>query len=504
MKTFYSTTPIYYANDKPHIGHAYTTIATDIICRWKRITGEKAFLLTGTDEHGSKVARAAEEAQEKPKNFLDGMVRNFIDLWPRLNIHPDDFIRTTEERHISGVQKFFSLLHDKGDIYKGEYEGLYCVPCESFFTESQLSEGACPQCRRPVENLKEESYFFKLSKYRDFLLDHYKKNPAFLQPAERAPEMLSFVSSGLRDLSVSRTRVTWGIPVPFDTSHTVYVWFDALLNYITAAGYQKDEKLFKRLWPADVHFVGKEIFKFHAVIWPAMLHAAGLPLPEKVFAHGWWTVEGEKMSKSLGNVIDPDDISKEYSVDTFRYFLFREMPFGGDGNFTRESLKRRYNAELANDLGNLFSRTIKMVEKYCDGAVPSSVTIDRASAGTVPEQVKTVAASYDALDYYRVLNNVWKLIEQANQYIEQKAPWKTAKTNPADTKQALYTLLWVLDILSVVLHPVIPETAQVMWERLGHSEKIEKRGASVITDPLSHLPVSGRPVVKGDALFPRK
>jgi len=346
MKYFYVTTPIYYANDRPHIGHAYTTVASDVICRWKQLKGHKTFLLTGTDEHGSKVAKAAQNAGKKPKEFLDEMIKSFKNLWPALYIHADDFIRTTDERHKKGVQKIFEIIHKNGDIYKDYYEGFYCVPCESFFTEQQLTEGKCPDCVRPVEKLKEESYFFKLSKYQDFLLKHYRENPEFLSPSERAPEMLRFVESGLRDLSVSRTRVSWGIPVPFDAKHTIYVWFDALLNYITGAGYGTAENKFKSLWPADIHFVGKEIFKFHSVIWPAMLKSAGLPLPKKVFAHGWWTVEGEKMSKSLGNVVDPIEVSEEYSVDTFRYFLFREMPFGGDGNYTKDSFKRRYNYRM--------------------------------------------------------------------------------------------------------------------------------------------------------------
>ncbi|MBD3271608.1 MAG: methionine--tRNA ligase [Elusimicrobia bacterium] len=502
MKQYYITTPIYYANDKPHIGHAYTTIGADIMRRWHTLCGHRSFLLTGTDEHGSKVARAAREAGREPQEFLNEMVVSFKKLWPALEIQIDDFIRTTDTRHRQGVQAFFSMLHDNGDIYKGHYTGPYCVPCETFFTEQQITDGKCPDCGRPVELLKEESYFFRLSKYQDFLLDWYRMHPEFLQPKERAPEIIRFVESGLRDLSVSRTRVSWGIPVPFDKGHTVYVWFDALLNYITAAGYGTDQDRWKLLWPADVHFVGKEIFKFHAVMWPAMLRSAGLAIPKTVFAHGWWTVEGQKMSKSLGNVIDPVAVSKTYSVDAFRYFLFREIPFGGDGNFSHEAFNRRYNAELANDLGNLFSRTLAMTEKYCDGMIPPRGQLDGAFADEIARLVSVVADYFSAVDIYQALIHTWKIVEKANQYIELKAPWKKTHAD-AYRSHVLYSLIWVLDILSVLVYPVMPHTAECMNDRLGAQKSVPEKAISLLRTPQDHAPQRGKRIHKGNALFPR-
>jgi methionyl-tRNA synthetase len=361
LKPYYLTTPIYYANDVPHIGHAYTTIAADVLARWKRLSGARVHFLTGTDEHGAKIAQAAAAAGQTPRAYLDRVVAKFQELWARLTVTPDDFLRTSEARHIGVVQKIFEKLLKDGHIYLGSYEGWYCVADETFWLESQLKDKKCPECGRAVERLKEETYYFKLSKYGDRLLQHYKDNPEFLSPPHRAMEMVRFVEEGLKDLSISRLKETWGIPLPFDPQHTVYVWFDALLNYITAAGYGQDEAKMKDLWPADVHFVGKEIYRFHTVIWPAMLMALGLPLPKKVFAHGWWTVEGQKMSKSVGNVVDPIEVGKEFGVDGFRYFILREMPFGVDGDFSRKGMITRYNTKLEGQIFRALESTAELI-----------------------------------------------------------------------------------------------------------------------------------------------
>ncbi|HNI58060.1 MAG TPA: methionine--tRNA ligase, partial [Elusimicrobiota bacterium] len=393
MKTFYITTPIYYANDVPHIGHAYTTVAADVLARWRRLKGDKVYFLTGTDEHGAKIDQAARAAGKTPLAYLDPVVEKFKALWTRLGITHDDFIRTTEERHKKTVQQVFAKLEAQGDIYLGTYEDWYCVPDETFWSESELAEGKCPTCGRPVEKLKEESYFFRLSAYQDRLLAFYEQNPHFLAPKGRSGEITNFVKSGLRNLSVSRTKVSWGIPVLAHPPHTVYVWFDALLNYISAIGYSPSGSapLFGETWPADIHFVGKEIFRFHSVIWPAMLMALGLPLPKRVFAHGWWTVEGEKMSKSLGNVVDPHAVVETYGVDAFRYFLLREVPFGSDGDFSLKAMLGRYNSELANALGNLLNRVLTLVEKNFDGVLDSNA----ATHELVPKNAAEWAAGFD-------------------------------------------------------------------------------------------------------------
>jgi methionyl-tRNA synthetase len=432
MKPFLITTPIYYVNDVPHIGHAYTTVAGDVLARWRRLRGDATFYLTGTDEHGAKISRIA-EAQGlagREKDYVDGIVEKFRALWTRLLISNDDFIRTTDPRHERVVGDFFARLQAKGDIYLGTYEDWYCVPCETFWADGELKKDdgmpRCPTCGRNVDKLKEESYFFKLSAYEQPLLAFYRENPDFLQPAYRASEIVNFVRSGLKDLSVSRTKVRWGIPVPANPAHTIYVWFDALINYISAFGdpWAKGSDAPR----ADVHLVGKEIFRFHAVIWPAMLMAAGLPLPRQVFAHGWWTVEGQKMSKSAGNVVDPHRVADDFGVDALRYFLLREVPFGSDGDFSQKGLLGRYNAELANALGNLLNRTLNVLEKNFGGRLGGG-----SPGGLLPENLAGWVGEFESslgrLAFSEALEKVQGLVNQANKFIDEKAPWKLVKTD---------------------------------------------------------------------------
>lgn len=501
---FYLTTPLYYVNDIPHIGHAYTTIAADVLARYKRMMGFDVHFLTGTDEHGQKIWHAAEEAKEDTQTFVDRMADGFKAAWKTLGITCDDFIRTTEKRHETVVQKIFHKLLKQGDIYKGEYEGWYCVPCESFWAEMHLTEDPegrklCPDCGRVTDILKEESYFFKLSKYHDKLLKHIESNPNFIQPQSRRNEVLQFIKQGLKDLAVTRTAFPWGIGVPDDPKHVIYVWFDALINYISALGYP-DGKEFEKYWPADVHLMGKEIVRFHAMTWPCMLMALGIPLPKKVFGHGWWTVEGKKMSKSKGNVVDPLVLSKEYGVDAVRYFLMREVAFGDDGNFSMESFINRFNADLANDFGNLLSRTLTMIDKYFNSEIPNQndkiMSNDQISKELVDLIKKTPSLFNEAMDklaFSGALAVIWKLVNLANTYIEKEAPWKISKAGETEKlKAVMYNLCEVLKVSAVLVSPFIPTTAEKMWAQLGLSAPITLQAR-----------IAGIKIAKGEPLFPR-
>jgi methionyl-tRNA synthetase len=478
-KRFYVTTPIYYVNDVPHIGHAYTTVAADVIARFRRLRGEDVFFLTGTDEHGQKIERAADASGVKPIELADRVVLRFKNLWEKLDITNDDFIRTTEDRHRKAVQEIFRIIEGKGDIYLGEYEGWYDVRNEAFVTETQLEEymNLPESTRPPLERIKEESYFFRLSKYQEKLIEHYMKHPEFIQPKNRRNEVVRFVEGGLKDLSVSRTTFSWGIPVPGDSKHVIYVWFDALTNYLTAAGFPDKKEDLKEIWPADIHLVGKDILRFHAVYWPAFLMSAGLPLPRQVFAHGWWTVEGEKMSKSLGNVVDPYKIVEEFGQDVLRYFLLREIPFGQDGDFSRSAIIGRINGDLANGLGNLVSRTIGMIKKYSGGVVPVPGPLLEADVG-IRESALRTAKEFDELmgevAFNRALSTLWDYIGIVNKYIDESSPWSLAK---AGEKERLNTILWVLvesiRIAAILAYPFMPDSATEIWQMLGYSGRLE-------------------------------
>ena len=499
-KTFYITTPAYYVNDVLHIGHAYCTIAVDVIARFKRFAGYEVLFVTATDEHGQKIDEAAAAQGLKPIELADSIVRQDKAVWEKLNISYDDFIRTTEDRHVKAVSGIFQALYEKGDIYKGLYEGLYCIPCETFWTESQAEAGVCPDCGRSLKKVEEESYFFKLSKYRERLLKLYEENRSFMLPASRRAEMINIVKGDLRDLSVSRTAVKWGIPVPFDKSHTIYVWFDALINYISAAGYLNDEKKFSKFWPADVHVVGKEIYKFHVIIWPAMLMALGLEPPGCVFGHGWWTVNGQKMSKSKANVVDPVKTAGRFGVDVLRYFLFREVPFGTDGDFSQESLLSRYNTELANDLGNLLNRTLTMVEKYFEGRIPGYGEREKGFKAQVEECVKNTTGYYDSYQLSEALSQVMGLVGSSNRYIETSAPWKLSKEDPGRLGSVLYNLLEALRITALLISPFMPETAGSILRQLGIKESLSSLGISGLN--WGGMKENGR-INKGSPLFPR-
>ena len=505
---FYITTPIYYPSDKLHIGHTYCTVATDAMARYKRLTGCDVLFLTGTDEHGQKIEDKAKAAGKTPKEFLDNIVegpQGILDLWKLMNISNDRFIRTTDDYHCASIQKIFRKMYEKGDIYKGTYKGKYCKPCESFWTESQLVDGKCPDCGREVKDAEEEAYFFRLSKYAD-RIQHLLEDTDFLQPRTRVNEMVNnFIKPGLEDLCVSRTSFSWGIPVDFDPGHVVYVWVDALFNYTTALGFMNDRYHdYDKYWPADVHFVGKEIVRFHSIIWPAMLMSMDMPLPKHVYGHGWLVMDGGKMSKSKGNVVDPYVLAEKFGVDALRFFLLRTFPFGSDGNFSNELLIQTINMDLANDLGNLVSRTTAMVEKYFGGTLPTE-RLDTNADDDLKQMVSTLRDRYEAemehFQFQNALEQVFKTIQRANKYIDENAPWTLAKdpANRARLATVMYNLLETIRICAVLLTPFIPDSAEKIFDQIGACPCCRTWEKANVWGSL-HPDVT---VHKGEVLFPR-
>jgi len=505
---FYITTPIYYPNDVPHIGHAYNAVATDFIARYHRLRGERVFHLTGTDEHGLKIQRAAEQAGMTPQEWVDAMEPRWKEVWARLEIAYDDYIRTTESRHEQAVRRLLQAVYDNGrqDIYLGTYEGLYCVSCEAYYTEDDLLPGGlCPIHERPVERVTEENYFFRLSAYRDRLLEHYERHPEAVEPETRRNEVLSLLRGGLQDFSVSRTNFRWGIPLPWDPEHVCYVWFDALTNYLTAAGYGSDPGRFDAMWPADVHLIGKDILRFHAVYWPAMLMAADVELPKRVWAHGFLTVGGKKMSKTNATGIHPFELLDHFGVDSYRYYFMREIQFGQDGSFSWESMVERHNADLANGLGNLASRVLAMLASYFDGTVPAPGS--GGEEADLPKVIDEAVRRSDELmlevSPSQAIAAMWEIVTRANQYLVEKEPWKAIKDEPrrAEVGAVLYASAETLRILAVLIHPIMPKAAAELWSQLGIDAPLDTQRLPEAAR-WGHL-AAGTKTTKGEALFPR-
>lgn len=504
-KTFYITTPIYYPSAQLHIGHALTTVMADTMSRYKKMNDFDVFFLTGSDEHGQKIERTAKENNMEAKEYVDNIVAGFKNLWKKLDINYNDFIRTTDDRHKETVSYIFKKIYDQGDIYKSVYEGKYCTPCESFFTERQLVDGKCPDCGRDVETIKEESYFFKMSKYENRLLEYIENNPDFIQPQTRKNEMVNFIKQGLEDLCVSRTTFKWGIPVPIEESHVIYVWFDALTNYISALGYGRDNpELFEKYWPADIHLVGKDIMRFHTIIWPIILMAADLELPNKIFGHGWLLLDSGKMSKSKGNVVDPNVLIDKYGADVIRYFLLREIPAGQDGHYSEEALINRYNMDLANDYGNLVSRTVAMVLKYFQGVLPEPLDtreIDKDLENAVMDAYKKASDSFDKLDFSSGLSEIWEIVNRGNKYIDATSPWILAK-NPEDKARlgtVLYNLIEAIRIVTIMVQPAMPSLSAKVQEQIPYDFLNAQWGDAGLWGKME----PGVKLEKGGTLFPR-